>query len=117
MATTNEPISSTFAAIAAYAIATGQVPIKGKLWHVKLDEHWEFIVNGTDEAQETGPFGQSQTSVKLDPFFCYVEFNGWPAGLFSPHGGSFAAGELANVEAFQRALRSASLPPPTTMKN
>jgi len=32
----------------------------------------------------------------VPPFNCYVEFNGWPAGVFNPFGGIIAAGELAN---------------------
>jgi len=102
-----EPISTTFMAIADYAIKTGQVPIKNKMWIVKLDEHWEFAVNGFNEERETGPFGQAQASHSIPPFTVYVEFNGWPAGFINPYSGVFAAGSAANEKEFCDALKRA----------
>jgi hypothetical protein len=100
-----EALSTTFMAIAEYALATGAAPIKDKLWHVKLDKSWEFVVNGFMEEKETGPFGQSRCSHKIGPAECYIEFNGWPAGIINPYRGSFAAGELANEQTFCEALK------------
>ena len=73
------------------------------LWHRKLDEHWAIWVNGKTTTQST-PDGAA-----VDPFHCYVEFNGWPAGILSvPTGqGAIAAGKLANYETFCDALKAA----------
>lgn len=45
---------------------------------------------------------------EVPAFHCYVEFNGWPAGLLSPYDGTFAAGEAANEETFIAALEQAT---------
>lgn len=103
----SEQLSTTFMAIADYAVATGQAPIKDKVWKVRLDDHWEFAVSGMKEPQIVRMEG-SDTEHTLDPFHAYVEFNGWPAGVFSPYGGSFAAGEMANEQTFCEALKKAA---------
>lgn len=105
MNTEREP---TFFLIADLAVSVGAAPIKDKIWTHKVDEHWEIAVNGKDHTAETAPFGQSQLPIKIQPFHCYVEFNGWPAGILSPHGGTFAAGSLANIEEFDKALLAAT---------
>lgn len=99
--TQSQAMSSSFVAIADYAIARKETPINGKLYHAKVDEHWEFWVNATDEPQEV-------EGTPIQPFECYVKFNGWPAGIFTPYNGCFAAGEAANEETFCAALRKAS---------
>jgi len=96
----SEGLSTTFLAIADYAKARGHAPIKGKLYHVKLDERWEFWVNATDKPQEV-------EGSEIRPYECYVKFNGWPAGIFTPYGGTFAAGEAANERTFCDALKAA----------
>jgi hypothetical protein len=96
-----QAISAAFDAIAQYAIAKGHAPIKGKLYHVKLDDRWEFWVNATDKPQEAD-------GAPVNPYECYVKFNGWPAGLFTPYGGTFAAGSAANEESFCEALKAAT---------
>jgi hypothetical protein len=70
-------------------------------WERKVDKHWWIAINGHEEevACSKGP--------KVPPFNCYVEFNGWPAGSFSPYEGIIAAGELANEETFAAALEKA----------
>ena len=74
------------------------------LWHHRLDDQWEFWINGHMEPQ-----GGEEIAQKLAPGECYVKFNGWPAGLFSiiTGDGVIAAGEIANYEAFCAALRGA----------
>ena len=49
-----------------------------RLWHRRLDDQWEFWINGHMEPQ-----GGEEIAQKLAPGECYVKFNGWPAGLFS----------------------------------
>jgi hypothetical protein len=75
------------------------------LWHRKLDERWEIYVNG--HAQKMRIEGPGEGEVL--PFDCYVEYNGWPAGMFSiPTGeGCIAAGSAANYETFCDALEGA----------
>ena len=74
------------------------------LWYRRLDDCWEFWVNGHMEPQDGEAIAQM-----LEPGECYVKFNGWPAGLFSiiTGDGVIAAGEIANYEAFCEALRGA----------
>jgi len=95
------PISATFDAVARYAIATGKAPISDKVLEVKLDDSWHFWVNGTKLPVEV------EQGVTIEPFECYVKFNGWPAANFNPYGGVFAAGEIANEQQFCAALEKA----------
>jgi hypothetical protein len=74
-------------------------------WFRRIDNHWSIWVNGQMTAQAGGPGGD----VSIPPGECYVEFNGWPAGIFSmlTGEGELAAGELANYGSFCAALQSA----------
>ena len=67
-------------------------------WEFKIDEHWTIAINGHKEP--TMCFSGSE----LMPFHCYVEYNGWPAGVFSPFGGIIAAGSCANENTFIEAV-------------
>ena len=69
-------------------------------WERKIDEHWWIAVNGHRDERLCSKGG------KVPPFNCYVEFNGWPAGLFDPFDGIIAAGGLANEETFAAALEA-----------
>lgn len=44
--------------------------------------------------------------VTVEPFHCYIEFNGWPAGVVAPWGGVIAAGDVANEAAFLAAVKA-----------
>ena len=99
----SETLSTTFMAIAEAARVLKAAPIKDKIWELRLDKHWEFAVNGHATKQKV-TLG-SGVQHEVEPYHAYVEFNGWPAGVFSPYGGSFAAGELANEKAFCAALQ------------
>ncbi len=85
--------------------ADGAVPIgrMKELWYRKLDDHWQFWINGQikDMPNEDG--------VPVSPGDVYVKFNGWPAGSFSmiTGDGILAAGTLANYDTFCEALRAA----------
>lgn len=89
-----------FICLAEYTKRNGVESIKDTVYHSKVDEHWELWINGTKEQVKVGP----NNTVSLKPFYCYVEFNGWPAGFFHPYGGEFAAGTLANEDTFCEAL-------------
>ena len=89
----------------------GVIPI-GKmtdLWHRKLDDRWAIWVNGQMKPVETKPTDGSPGGHPVEPGDCYVEFNGWPAGLFSmiTGEGTIAAGGLANYQTFCGALKAA----------
>lgn len=87
-------------AVSDFAIAVGAAPINKHpgCWEHKVDERWWLSANG-----HRVPVTNSR-GVKVQPFHVYVEFNGWPAGVFSPYGGEFAAGSTANEATFIAAL-------------
>lgn len=96
--------SDVFLTVAALCGRRKEQPIKGKLWEVRVDEHWVLAVNGCEEDKQT-----TLTVVphRVPPYHLYVEFNGWPAGMIHPAaGGWFAAGELANPQNFVKAVQS-----------
>lgn len=81
----------------------GTTPI-GKLtglWHRKLNEQWEFWVNGQMKPLSV------RGDAKVGPGDCYVEYNGWPFALFSMiHGdGLIGIGQCANADEFEAILR------------
>lgn len=97
-------IAAVFAAVCELAIASGAESIKDLpgCWNATVDEHWRVALNGHDAdrpAWEGGP--------DVPPYCAFVEFNGWPAGMLSAHGGAIAAGEIANEDALLAALRRA----------
>jgi hypothetical protein len=98
-------VCEAFAAIADLCIALDAAPTNQYpgCWELRLDAHWEIAFNGHEESM------RSTHGVVVQPYHCYVQFNGWPAGVFGPHGGVIAAGELANEEAFLAAVRGRML--------
>lgn len=70
-------------------------------WEHAIDEHWWIAINGHRE------MAQTSKGDDVAPFHCWVEFNGWPAGYFDVIGGTLAAGEAANENAFIAALKAA----------
>lgn len=68
-------------------------------WERQIGERWWVAING-----HTEPKPQSHSDQPVEAYHAYVEFNGWPAGLFTPFGGQFAAGDAANEEAFAKAI-------------
>ena len=94
-------IAEAFLRIADLGIAVGAAPMTrfvGKCWEHQVDDTWWIAVNANKESVECSrgamvPFG-----------YCYVECNGWPAGMFTPTGGLIASGEVANEDAFIGAL-------------
>jgi hypothetical protein len=59
-------------------------------WEHQVDAHWWFAVNGHPEATECSK------GTKVPPFAAYIEFNGWPAGIVDPGGGTLCAGAVGN---------------------
>lgn len=101
----SERIAAVFCVIADLAAALGVKSISERegCWEHTLDERWWFAING-----HNGPTPCSH-GVDVPPFHCYVEYNGWPAGMFSPYGGQMAAGSSANEDTLLIALRGALL--------
>lgn len=88
--------------VADLCVARGEAPVNQyeNCWVCKIDDHWTIAVNGHKEPKEF-------RCHSLQPYEVYVEFNGWPAGLFDPSGGGIAAGTLANEDTLCDALRAA----------
>jgi len=94
-------VCEAFAAIADLCIALGAAPANRfeDCWELRIDSQWEIAFNGHEESR------RSSYGVVVQPFHCYVQFNGWPAGVFGPLGGVIAAGECANEDTFLEAVR------------
>lgn len=71
-------------------------------WEHQIDSRWWVALNGHRQPIE------SSHGPTVEPFACYVEFNGWPAGVCTAFGGQFAAGAAANEETFLEAVREAT---------
>lgn len=93
-------VCEAFATLCSMGLALGAAPMNkhAACWEHHVDAQWWVAFNGHSEAKYTSK-GQ-----KVDPFHCYVEYNGWPAGIFSPYGGCIAAGEGANETTFIAAM-------------
>jgi len=92
----------------AEALSVSNVKDLPGCWECKVDDRWWFAINAhtTPKAVKLSPSGVAH---KVDPFHCYVEFNGWPAGVFHlAGGGEFAQGTEANEDAFIDALVAAA---------
>lgn len=94
------PITSAFVKIAELGIVLGVRGIKDLpgCWEHQMDEHWRIKVNAHSQAVDGVP-----------AFHCLVEWNGFPAALFAPNGGTFVAGSCANEDTFLEALDEAIL--------
>ena len=77
-------------------------------WERQIGKLWWVAVNGHDTPMKCSK-GQ-----EIKPFHCYVEFNGWPAGVITPYGGTFAAGDAANEESFAAAIEAEIARTPNT---
>ena len=97
-----KPISEVFDLIATIGLKEHADPLSKYLegWRYRVDEHWFIVVNGTKESIKYG-----KSKIPIPPVNCWVEFNGWPAGLFDPFGGIMAAGSMANEDSFINALK------------
>lgn len=69
-------------------------------WERQIGEHWWIAVNGHKDSVKCS------RGADVPPFNCYLEFNGWPAGVFDPFGGIICAGSEGNEEAFASAMET-----------
>jgi hypothetical protein len=96
-----------FLALAEYAERRGVPPLNtfAGCWSEQIDPTWWVAVNAHREEQMVSlPPECGKDEVPVPPFTALVYYNGWPAGLFTPHSGAFAAGEGANPATFTAAL-------------
>lgn len=93
-------------AVGDYAHTLGMIPVNQveECWEQQVDENWWIAVNGHKEVVECS------RGIRVQPFTCYVEFNGWPAGIIHAYGGVLAAGDAANEDTFVAALREKTKP-------
>lgn len=93
-------VCEAFSAICDLCIALGGAPLNkhAACWECKVDDRWSIAINGHKETKH------SDLGVDVEPFCCYVQYNGWPAGIFDPSGGVIAAGEGANETTFLAAI-------------
>ena len=97
-----------YAAI-CYAQSHGAKDLKNHpgCWESQVDEGWFIALNGhKDPMLTSGGAGKGDVvhPIPVEPYTVYVEWNGWPAGILTPFGGTLAAGEAANPETFVAAL-------------
>jgi hypothetical protein len=98
-------LSHVFLAIADLAIALGEAPINkcDGCWEHAIDENWWVAVNPHLEPRSTS------SGEEVPSGHAYVKFNGWPAGLLTPFGGTLAAGAAANEDTLIAALQAKTL--------
>lgn len=100
---TTPAIKEAYAVLAELGITLGAAPLNKHpaCWECQIDRQWRVAVNGHHEPRHC-----SFSNVAIDPFHCYIEFNGWPAGIMTPAGGTIAAGAAANEDTFIAAMRA-----------
>jgi hypothetical protein len=107
----SEKYSRAFDLIAQLCIALNEHPLTkhAGCWVHQIDDHWAIAINGHEVPKEaTLPGGATDSvPINVEPYHCYVEYNGWPAGIFNPFGGVIAAGEGANEGTFIKAIQAA----------
>ncbi len=99
---TDQGIAEAYARVVQLALALGvrKASALPGLWEHDVDAQWRVKLNPHPEERE-----------QIPGYHMLVEFNGWPAGLISPQGGTIAAGAVANehtfIEAVCQAIRDA----------
>lgn len=90
--------------VAKLAVAAGAAPLNrhAGCWRYRLpmSPEWEIAVN-PHRTPQPDPFGGD---IPVEPFHCYVQYNGWPFALFSVYGGEMACGTMANEDTFRAAI-------------
>jgi hypothetical protein len=99
-----ETLCAAYCAVVDYALAkrVTNLIMRPGVWEDKIDAHWWIAVNPHHETLKTS----TGASVQFGEL--YIEFNGWPAGIITPHGGPMCAGQIANEDAFIAAVQAAT---------
>jgi hypothetical protein len=105
-----DAVVEAFGVIAELGIAAGAAPINrfNNCWEFQVDDQWWIAMNGhqTPRPASSENGASAKVPFSVDPFYCYIEYNGWPAGLICPLGGTIAAGIGANEDTFIAAIRA-----------
>lgn len=108
MSAETENYTLMFLLLADLAIATGAAPINEHpdCWEIVLDgpPQLRISVNGHEEKR------CDSQGVFVNPFHAYIEYNGWPWAIFSPHGGDrlgYEHNEDAAIEVLRNAITKA----------
>jgi hypothetical protein len=93
-------------AVSELAERDGALPLNKHpgCWYRRIDQRWEIGLNAHKERLPC-PFADGP--IDIEPFNLFVVFNGWPAGIITPYDGTICAGEAANLETFNDALKAA----------
>lgn len=100
------PICEAFVVVAELARASGALAPLTRYpgcWEYEVDERWRVALNAHPVPKEAS----FSNGVPVEPFHCFVTYNGWPAFIFNPYGGVGAAGSAANENTFIAAVRDA----------
>ncbi len=107
---TDPPICEAFMKLAELATkdGIGAFNTLPGCWTRHIGKQWWIAVNGHKTSMKaTSPNGASAgDGISVEPFHVYIEFNGWPAGIFTPYGGAIAAGDAANESTFISAIEA-----------
>lgn len=98
------PDENLFVMVALLAKKMGKTPLNHRLFIHRLDPNWTVVINGCD-------IEKGFKDYRIPPGHCLVEYDDWPAGLFTPHGGFFKQNPEypeANEKAFIRAIKYAT---------
>ena len=92
-------IVKIFALVGEYAFELGIRNINklSGCWEKQIDKSWFIAINGHSRKIK---INTSQMDFELEPFSVYVEYNGFPTGVFDASGGEFAAGPKVNEDYF-----------------
>lgn len=101
------PVSEAYVALAEYSLSLGIRNIKDLpgCWEQQIDDVWWVAANGHPE-----PVKCSE-GAEVPPYHMYLVFNGWPAGVIGPYGGTLVCvyGEDGDAEGkLIEAVRAAS---------
>ena len=98
----SDTVVEAFYILAKLCEALDEAPLNkhNDCWECVIDKSWKIAVNGHQEPKKC-----SLTDIPIDPFHCYVEYNGWPVGILNPYGGTIVASKRANENTFIEAVR------------
>jgi hypothetical protein len=99
-----DQISMAMVAVCDLALSLGfrDLNKRDDCWEHQIDANWWVAVNGRKEPTKCSH------GLTVHPYQCYIEFNGFPAGIIDPYDGIIAAGDAANEDSFIEAVKAAT---------
>jgi len=89
-----------FIMLGELCLKKGLAPIKGKIVNFKIGDKWEIWMNGFMEKKEI------KNGISMRPASAYVEYNGWPAAILDPAGGTIIDGHSVNEDEFIKIIKN-----------